>query len=176
MTPILESKRLILRKYTLEDVKDMFNNWCNDPEVTKYLTFNHHESIEDTYKILNEWLKEYEENKDCVRYVIELKDTHELIGGIDIVAINNNIPEIGYISGRKYWNKGYMSEAVNIFLKELYRLGYKEVHIKAEIENSGSNIVILKNNGIFIGTFSKFLPLKNKTVLVNRYKILLDDK
>ena len=32
-TERIETKRLILRRFTLEDAEDMFNGWCNDPEV-----------------------------------------------------------------------------------------------------------------------------------------------
>ena len=31
----LETDRLILRRFTLSDSKAMFNNWANDPDVTK---------------------------------------------------------------------------------------------------------------------------------------------
>ena len=38
----LETERLILRRFTSADDTTMFNNWANDPEVTKYLTWQTH--------------------------------------------------------------------------------------------------------------------------------------
>ena len=37
-TQKLETNRLILRRLRKEDAFDMFDNWCNDEEVTKYFT------------------------------------------------------------------------------------------------------------------------------------------
>ena len=46
----LETKRLILRPFTIEDAQEMFFGWASDPEVTKYLEWNTHENIEETKK------------------------------------------------------------------------------------------------------------------------------
>ncbi|MDD3428906.1 MAG: hypothetical protein PHG02_02725 [Oscillospiraceae bacterium] len=36
-TQQLETRRLILRKISVDDCKDMYENWANDPTVTQYL-------------------------------------------------------------------------------------------------------------------------------------------
>ena len=38
----METKRLVLRPYVIEDADAMFRNWANDPQVTKYLTWEPH--------------------------------------------------------------------------------------------------------------------------------------
>ena len=38
-TKVIETRRLILRPFTMEDAQPMFDNWASDPEVTKYLTW-----------------------------------------------------------------------------------------------------------------------------------------
>lgn len=45
-TVMLETERLILRRFVAEDAEAMFRNWVNDPEVTRYLTWQPHGSIE----------------------------------------------------------------------------------------------------------------------------------
>ena len=40
MNKKLETKHLILRSPKASDAEPMFSNWANDPEVTKYLTWN----------------------------------------------------------------------------------------------------------------------------------------
>ena len=42
----METERLILRPFVLNDAEAMFHTWANDPEVTKYLTWNPHESVD----------------------------------------------------------------------------------------------------------------------------------
>ena len=41
----IETNRLILRRFAVEDAQTMFDNWASDPEVTKYLTWPPHERV-----------------------------------------------------------------------------------------------------------------------------------
>lgn len=143
----LETKRLDLRQIYETDVESIFNNWCKDPEVAKYMTWDAHENIEVTKTIMEKWLSE-----ETDRYVIVLRETNEIIGMIDIVRIENGIPEIGYVSGKKWWGNGYMTEALEAFSESLFEKGYKKIKIEALVENVGSNRVIQKNNFEFAGT------------------------
>jgi RimJ/RimL family protein N-acetyltransferase len=45
-TKTLETKRLILRKLTMDDLDDCIKNWWNDEEVTRYMTWNPHNDRE----------------------------------------------------------------------------------------------------------------------------------
>ena len=108
----LETKRLILRRFKISDVKDMYNNWASDPLTSRYLGWDAHKNIDTTKKILKTWIKEYENNS--YNWVVELKDTHEIIGNISAVNVDKkhlNV-EIGYCYGSKYWNHGYATEAL----------------------------------------------------------------
>ena len=48
----LESERLILRRFTPEDARAMYDNWASDPEVTAFLTWAPHESPAATRRLL----------------------------------------------------------------------------------------------------------------------------
>ena len=39
----IATERLTLRRFEIEDAENMFYNWANDTEVTKYLTWPAHE-------------------------------------------------------------------------------------------------------------------------------------
>ena len=47
-TKTIETKRLLLRRFTVADADKMFENWASDPEVTRYLMWPTHESVEVT--------------------------------------------------------------------------------------------------------------------------------
>src|SRR5690606_23481010 len=49
-TKTLETERLILRKFKLTDVKDMYYNWANDDDVTRHITWATHNNMEVTEK------------------------------------------------------------------------------------------------------------------------------
>lgn len=139
----LVTDNCVLRKVKKEDAEPMFRNWASDPEVTKFLTWPSHESIEVTNKVIDRWFEE-EKNPKTIRFVITLKDNDEPIGSIDVVGYINDNPEIGYCLSRKYWNKGLMTEACKAFSKYLLNIGFEKVLIKAVVENIGSNRVIEK--------------------------------
>ena len=61
-TQTIETPRLILRKAVVEDAEPMFRNWATDPEVTKFLTWPPHESIEVTQRVVAGWVTEYEKD------------------------------------------------------------------------------------------------------------------
>ena len=81
----LETQRLILRPFTIEDAEAMFFGWESDDEVTKYLTWNTHKNLEETKLILNQWIKEYEK-PERLNFAIVLKEQGKVIGGIDVVG------------------------------------------------------------------------------------------
>ena len=51
----LETDRLILRKITLDDREDMFNNWASDPKTSEMLGWDVHESVDVTKKVIQNW-------------------------------------------------------------------------------------------------------------------------
>lgn len=59
----ISTDRLVLRKFILLDAQAMFNNWANDPEVTKFLMWPAHKSVEVSENILSNWIKSYPDEK-----------------------------------------------------------------------------------------------------------------
>ena len=167
----LETERLILRPFELDDAIDVYYGWANDEEVTKYLTWNHHTDIEQTKQILSIWVEQYEK-KERINFGIVLKENGELIGGIDVVGYIEGVPVIGYTLSRKYWGYGIMTEACNKVLDFLFSLGYTKVRIDAQVENIASNKVIIKCGGKYQDTYTEYFPNKGKNRSVNRYLVI----
>lgn len=111
-TPILETERLTLRPFKENDAIDVFECWESDPDVAKYMFWTSHNDIEKT----KEWIA-FElgqvEKPDWFRFALELKDTNELIGTA-LIYYEEEVEcwEIGYNLGKKYWGKGYTTEAM----------------------------------------------------------------
>ena len=55
-TQRIETDRLILRRFRSEDAEDMYANWASDPEVTRFLTWPTHSSVDVTKAILSDWI------------------------------------------------------------------------------------------------------------------------
>ena len=118
-TKRIETENLILRRFEISDAEAMYKNWANDDEVTKYLTWPSHSSVEVSKDILNIWIDDYK-NLNFYNWAIILKENgNEPIGGISVVKLNDEIGivQFGYCIGRKWWNKGVTSQALNALIK-----------------------------------------------------------
>ena len=167
----LETESLRLRRIRREDTQRIFDYWASDPEVTRYLTWPTHESVAVTEKVMDLWLKEYEDPA-CTRYGIEIKDSGELIGMIDVVRILDGCPVIGYCSGRATWGRGYMTEALKALCAELFAEGYRTILIEAVRENIRSNRVIQKAGFRFVGTHeAPMSAFKPEIVTICSYRL-----
>ena len=138
-TKMIETERLILRRFVIEDVENMFKNWASDPEVTKYLTWPAHSDIGITEFILSDWIKSYEKD-DSYNWAIELKEIGEVIGNISSVNNNEavNKVHIGYCIGNKWWNKGIMSEALKAVIDYFFeKVEVNRVEARHDVNNAG---------------------------------------
>lgn len=107
---IIETNRLILREYTLDDFDNLYEI-VSDPE-----TMRHYPKPFDEERTRDwiEWNLENYKNYGFGLWVVTLKETGEFIGdcGISIQNIDwELLPEIGYHIHKKYWRRGFGSEA-----------------------------------------------------------------
>lgn len=49
-TLMLETERLVLRRFAIEDAVMVFDNWAGDDEVTRYMTWPTRRNIEEAEK------------------------------------------------------------------------------------------------------------------------------
>lgn len=154
----LETDRLILRRFTLSDSKAMFNNWANDPEVTKFLTWSTHVSIETSEDVLKDWVNHYNDNTFYL-WAVTLKDSNiGPIGSISVVHIDNKVDAayIGYCIGRKWWHQGITSEAFSKVISFLIeKIGIARIEARHDIQNPNSGNVMRKCGLKYEGTLRK---------------------
>ncbi len=145
-TQQLETPRLILRRAQAEDTEAMFVNWASDPEVTRYLTWPTHESVDTTHTVLESWIAEYEK-PNYYQWMIVLRDLGDPIGTISVVHHKDAIAsaEIGYCIGKNWWNKGIMTEALQAVADFLFdEVGINRIEACHAVNNPGSGRVMEK--------------------------------
>lgn len=153
-TKTIETNRLILRRFTMEDAQAMYDNWACDPEVTKFLTWPAHSSVEVTKMVLSDWIAEYEKN-DFYQWAIELKAIRQPIGTISVVSHNDKaqLAHIGYALGRSWWRQGIMSEALKAVMDYLFdEVGVNRVESRHDPNNPNSGRVMIKCGMKYEGT------------------------
>lgn len=145
----LETNRLLLRRLESNDYTDMYNNWCSDPDVTRYLPWDTHKSIEDTKEILNIWINEYN-NDHTYRWIIIEKNNNIPIGTIDVVSkdISNSVFEIGHCYSKNYWHKGYATEALDVVINFLFNEVKVDLIIAKHYENNIASGKVMQKVGM----------------------------
>lgn len=153
-TQRIETERLILRKFIMEDAKAMYENWASDEEVTKYLMWPAHSDISVSQEILKEWTKNYTK-EDYYQWAICLKENNEPIGNIGVVSQDDTIEmvHIGYCIGRQWWHQGITSEALGGVIGFFFdKVGMQRIESRHDPRNPNSGAVMKKCGMQYEGT------------------------
>ena len=128
----LETPRLFLRGFEEGDLRDL-NEYASVPGVGEMAGWSHHESLEDTRRVLSMFMEE----KNV--FALVHKQSGRVIGSLGLhVSHLEGTPyetlaskEIGYVLSKAYWGQGLMPEAV----QEVIRYCFRE--LKAELLTVG---------------------------------------
>lgn len=147
MKAYIQTQRLILRNFKESDAQSMFDSYCHSEQVTRYLTWYPHQSVEQTKQFLqNVCLPSITESNSLELAITLKEDEDNVIGSISVPnQFENYIAEIGYVIAQNYWNQGYMSEAFSSFIDFLFQetpiIKIRALHDK---ENLASGRVMAK--------------------------------
>jgi len=165
---LLESKRLYFRNFIPDDCEEMFllnADW----DVLKYTGDEVFNSIAETRAFLEKYQVETYEKIGYGRMTTILKETDEVIGWCGM-KYHPHMEEVdlGYRFHKRFWNKGYGTEAAVACLD----FAYKSLHIKtiaayANEKNIGSCRVLEKAGFNYTGMAEQY----NK--MWRRYEIKL---
>jgi [ribosomal protein S5]-alanine N-acetyltransferase len=171
--PTLETERLILRKMTLDDAEAIFE-YASDPEVSRYVIWETHRSIEDSRAFLELVVHKYESG-DEPDWGIVYKGDHRLVGACGIVSWepDHGRAEVGYALSRDYWGRGLMAEAVRAMIRFGFeRMGLNRIEARCITENTASAKVMEKAGLIYEGTLRQREYIKGAYRDMKIYSIL----
>ena len=154
-TQLLETERLILRRYELKAAGALYRNWASDKEVTKYLTWPTHTSQAISQHVMEDWVSQYSK-EDCYHWAIVWKGNgDEPIGDIAVVDMKEKteMAHIGYCIGRQWWHKGITAEALKAVMDFLFDVvEVRRIEARHDPRNSDSGKVMEKCGMKYEGT------------------------
>lgn len=156
-TQIIETERLILRRFTMEDAQAMYDNWASDDDVTRYLTWPSHSDIGVSKWVLNDWIGSYAKD-DYYQWAIVPKALGEPIGSIAVVDSRGAVTKasLGYCMGKKWWHQGIMPEALRAVISFLMdEVGFQRIEAVHAPENPNSGAVMRKAGMTYEGTLRR---------------------
>lgn len=153
-TVTLETERLILRKFETNDAQYVFDNWASDNEVTKYLMWQPHNSVEVSKGYIEFLQKGYEQG-NTYDWAIVLKEINQPIGSIGVVKIDEKVGSVhvGYCIGKKWWHQGITSEAFRKVIEYLFeQVCVNRIESRHDTNNPNSGKVMSKCGLKYEGT------------------------
>jgi RimJ/RimL family protein N-acetyltransferase len=133
----LETLRLLLRRPLPRDADVIFHAYAQDREVTRFLVWLPHSSVETTRKFIADCETRWETAK-AFPYVITRKADRELLGMIEFRP-NGHRADFGFVLARRYWGQGLMPEAVSALISiVLAQPSVYRVEATCDVDNKAS--------------------------------------
>jgi len=147
---ILDSKRLYLKEFTLDDVDNLFR-LNNDADVMKYIR----EPVTDINIIkdsINKMRRYYADNLGLGVWAGYEKQSSDFIGFFELAHMDNTAEiEVGYRLLKEYWNNGYATEMTKILIEYGFnKMGLEQIAGITHPENIASQKVLLKSGLTYI--------------------------
>ena len=173
-TQMLQTERLILRRFVKSDAEAMFQNWASSVENLTYVTWDPHPDVEVTRNLIRNWVASYA-NPNYFKWAICLKeDPEQVIGDISIVEMDeiDSSCEVGYILGKNYWGRGMMTEAMTAVLDFCFtQAGFQKIRARYASLNPASGRVMEKAGMSYLKTITNGVERKDYVADLIYYQI-----
>jgi [ribosomal protein S5]-alanine N-acetyltransferase len=160
----IRTERLIMQRLRYEDAEEIFYTYASKPEVTKYVSWPTHRTMEDTQNFLRYAISNWSLGLDF-SYTLRQKNTTTLIGSFGLMNEDGKI-QFGYALSPVYWSQGYATEACSAFMKLVN--GYPQVfrvNTFVDTENIGSIRVLEKCGLVREATLRKWFRFVNQNMV-----------
>ena len=164
----METQRLILRPITQQDF-DSWHEILSDPETMKHYPAPY--DAKGVQRWIDWTLKNYEQYGFGL-WALILKETGEFIGDCGITMQNINgkqLPEIGYHLNKRFWRKGYASEAARKCMEYAFEeQNFPAVYSYMTEENAASWGVAVKNGMTLVEKYEDEEHIPHRVYAITR--------
>ncbi|MCL2463443.1 MAG: GNAT family N-acetyltransferase [Defluviitaleaceae bacterium] len=177
----LETDRLILRRFAMEDIRQIFDNCWSDPEVWQMTLYKPMRCVEDVINaaemFTDGWLGAYD-RPNRYSWAVQLKSSGEVIGRFFGMYPDDQLRqiELAYEIGRNWWNQGLTTEAAKAVIDFFFTdVGFNRICSNHAPENPASGMVMKKCGMTYEGTMRQALRCNKGIFDKVNYAILAED-
>lgn len=158
-TQLIETDRLILRRFMYSDLDDMLEHWISLTEVQKNYGEPVYTTIDETMNLLDKWISSYDK-EDFYRWAIISKESGLNIGQIAFYKVNskNQYVDVEYCIGKEYWGNGYATEALKGVINFVFnKMNFNRVQAFHRSKNITSGRVLEKAGMKYEGRLKQYV-------------------
>ena len=151
----VDTQRLHLRRPVAIDAEHIFQTYAQDREVTRYLEWSPHTSVETTRKFIA-FCQDRWTSSVAFPYIITRKEDRKLLGMIE-VRPKGHCANCGYVLARSYWGNGLMPEAIAAVVKiTLENPAIYRMEATCDVENRASARALEKSGFLREGFLRRY--------------------
>ena len=170
-TPTLETERLILRKFTEDDLETLFLI-LKDEEVNTFLPWYPMKNLEETKRFYEERYATKYAEPQAYAYAICLKEDNLPIGYIKVDMEEHH--DFGYALQKEFWHKGIVSEAARAVVEQVKKDGLPYITATHDVNNPHSGGVMKKIGMKYQYSYEERVQPKNMLVIFRMYQLNFD--
>ena len=128
---VIETKRLVLRRFCAEDWKDLYE-YLTDEQVVKYEPYDTFTEEKCKQEVVTR-------SVNPAFWAVVLKDSQKLIGNIYFEGKEFDTWELGYVFNKAYQGLGYATESARAVMEYAFQeLNARRIMARCDVENSAS--------------------------------------
>lgn len=140
---VIQTPRLVLRRPRPEDAESIFARYASDRDVTRFVGWPVHTSVDDTRSFLafseGEW-----ELWPAGPYVVHARAGGALLGSTGLAFETPHRSMTGYVFARDAWGRGYATEALQAMVDLAPGCGVRRLYAICHTEHAASFRVLEK--------------------------------
>ena len=167
-TPMLETERLILRKFTEEDLEALFLI-LKDEQVNTFLPWYPMKDLEETKKFYEKRYAAKYGQPQAYAYAICLKSDNYPIGYINVDMEEHH--DFGYGLRKEFWHQGIVTEAGKAVIEQVRKDGLPYITATHDINNPRSGSVMQACGMTYCYSFEEQWQPKDFPVIFRMYQL-----
>ena len=170
-TPDLQTKRLILRRFTQADIPALLAIY-GDEEVNTFLPWFPIASLEQAQELFAQRYEAAYQQPRGYRYAICLKEDNVPIGYVHVSMEDNH--DFGYALRKEFWHQGIVSEASRAVVEQLKQDGFLYITATHDVQNPRSGNVMKQLGMHYCYSYEEQWQPKDRCVTFRMYQLNFD--
>ena len=170
-TPQLYTGRLILRKFTADDIDAIYEIYA-DKAANVFLPWHALTKFAQAEEVYRQKYAQFYRRRSGYRYAVCLKDDNVPIGYIHLA--DDDSFDLGYGLRRPFWGRGIATEACRAVVDRLKLDGVPFITATHDVNNPASGAVMKKLGMRYTYSYREQWQPKNISVLFRMYQLSFD--